>query len=228
MIKINPYIIIDFETGGFKAYTNAATEIACLCITGDTLQEIGRYESYIQPYLYEYEQKALDYTGITLDKLKNHGKPLEIVVKELAAKFDEWKKQTSNSHTKKPILVGHNVKFDIPFLQQIFKEAKIDLSKYLDGDLDFNKNFQPQYFDTLTLGKLTWGNDETMTHYKLSDCVEKAGIGIADAHKAMNDVEATKDLLICYANRIRNNSNIGSTNVESETIRFRNHFRLQF
>lgn len=223
--KINPYIVIDFETGGLKGSKHAATEIACLCITGDTLQEIGRYESYIKPYLYEYDQKALDFTGITFDKLNNLGKPLEQVVKEVASLFKEWRDKTSNTHTKKPILVGHNPKFDIPFLQQIFKEGKEDLSRLLEGDDDFHGHFYPTYIDTIHLSKLTWGADETMTSFKLTNCIEKSGLSINDAHKAINDVEATKELLIKFVNRLRSNSGDGEA---GSKIRMRDHFHFQF
>lgn len=224
MHKINPYIIFDFETGGLKGQKNAATEIAMLCIDGNTLMEVGRYESYIKPYLgYDYDQKALDFTGITLDLLENKGKPLQQVVKEMMVCIKEWHNKTSATHTKKPILIGHNPKFDVVFLQQIFKEAKEDMRTYFDGDEDFYGKYQPSLIDTIQLSKLAYGNDETMTSYNLTACVTKVGQSLPDAHKAINDVIATKELLIEYVNRLR--SNVGG--VAGEKIRFRNSFRFK-
>lgn len=221
--KINPYIIFDFETGGLKGQKNPATEIAMLCITGDTLMEVGRYEAYIQPYLgYEYDQKALDFTGNSLEKLTKLGKPLEQVVKEIVTVVKDWHNKTSATHTKKPILVGHNPKFDIVFLQQIFKEAKLDMRTYFDGDEDFYGKYQASIIDTIWLSKLAFGGDETMTSYNLTSCVQKVGQSNFDAHKAMNDVIATKELLIAYVNRLRSNSSEGTGK-----IRLRDNFQFQ-
>ena len=223
--KINPYIILDFETGGLKGSKNPITEIGAICITGDTLMEVGRYESYVQPYLgYEYDPKALQFTGTTLEKLSQQGKPLEVVVKEFAALVKEWHNKTSGTHTKKPIIVGHNLgKFDKNFLQQIFVETKIDLRPLFEGEDNFYGKYEPMYIDTILLSKLAFGGDETMTSYNLTACVNKVGQSLADAHKAINDVIATKEMLIEYVNRLRSNVSSGT----SEKIRFRNNFRFQ-
>lgn len=224
--KINPFIIIDFETGGLKSKINPATEVAMLCLDGITLQEVGRYESYIQPYLYEYDQKTLDYTNITMEKLKNEGKPLQQVGNEMMENLKDWYSKTTNSYTKKPILVGHNVNFDIGFLQQIFKETKNDIRKYLDGNDDFFGNYLPSYLDTMSLSKMAFGDDDNFTSYKLTNCVVKAGLSITDAHKAMNDVIATKELFINFVNRMRS----VNTQLEGQSgkkIRFRENYQFQ-
>lgn len=221
--KINPLVVLDFETGGLNGSKNAVTEVAMLCVAGDSLLEVGRYQSYIQPYLYEYDQKALDFTGTTLEKLHNEGKPLHIVGQEMFDAVQDWYKRTTNTYTKKPTIVGHNITFDIAFLQQIGKECKIDWSKVFDGGPDFWGKWQPEYINTLNIGKLTWGNDEQMNSYKLSNCIQKAEVSIADAHSAMDDVIATKELLISYVNRLRNNSGSGP----QQKIRVREAFHFQ-
>jgi DNA polymerase III epsilon subunit-like protein len=175
MSKINPYIIFDFETGGLDCTKNAATEIALLCVDGATFKEIGRYESYIHPYIAEYDPKALQYTNITMDMLVAEGKQLDVVFKEVAMFFKEMKEKTSNSHTKKPILVGHNAQFDIGFLQACFKASKLDLSTLVDGAKNFFGQYQPNYIDTVTLSKLAWGQQEDR-RYNLASCVETSGV----------------------------------------------------
>lgn len=222
--RVNPFIVLDYETGGLIAAKNAITEIAMIGVSGETLQEVGRYESYVYPYLYEYDQKALDYTGITMDKLYDKGKDLKTVVVEMAEKFDEWYKKTSNSRYKKPILVGHNITFDIGFIQQTFKDCKIDLSKYIAGEKDFFGNFFPTFIDTIHISKLALGHDDTMTSYKLTNCCMKMGVDLTDAHKAMNDVEATKELLIKYVNKLRSVGGDESVN----KIRLRDHHHFQY
>lgn len=224
--KINPYIVLDFETGGLEGSKNPVTEIAMLCVSGVDLMEIGRYSSYYKPYIgYEYDKKALEYTNITLDKLENEGKEMKVVMEEVTTLIKEWHSKTSNTHTKKPILVGHNIQFDISFLQQCFKESKLDISKYLDGKLDFHGKYYPNYIDTMTLSKLAFGGDESFTSFKLGNCIQKAGQSLVDAHKAINDVIGTKELLIHFVNKLRSS---GGVMKNEEKISFREKFRLQF
>lgn len=233
MSKINPYIILDFETGGLDCTKNAVTEVGMLCVDGGTFKEIGRYESYISPYIAEYNQQALDFTGITLDLLNQKGKPLKQVVTEMSEFFKEMKEKTSNSHTKKPILVGHNLGFDIGFLQAIFREVKMDLSTLVDGTKDYYNNYRPLYIDTIVMSKLTWGNDEMMSNYKLGTCVEKSGGSLNDGHKAINDVIATKELLITFVNKLRSQPvTVGTFNPDDsgkeDLVRVRNDFKFEY
>lgn len=225
MGKVNPFIVIDFETGGLQGNKNPITEVAMLCVDGHTMEEIGRYDSYVKPYLgYEYDPKALDYTNLTLEKLTKEGKDLEVVVREIVEKVKEWHQKTTNTHTKKPILVGHNVQFDISFLQQIFKETKNDLSKYFNGKLDFFGKFYPDYQDTQTLAKFAYGWDDNFNSFKLGNCIQRAGQTLTDAHKAINDVIGTKELLIHFVNKLREEGDIKGSN----KVRFREKFRFQF
>ena len=211
MPKVNPFIIFDFETGGLDSKKHAATEIAMLCIDGSTLEEVGRYESYFLPYLKEYDKAALDYTGITMEKLKREGKLLKDVVKEIVAWVKEMRaKLDCTSYTKKPVLVGHNVVFDLSFLQSIFKDAKLDPTTLFDGKKDYYNNYQYNTVDTIAESKKAWGDDDVMNSFNLTACVNKAGLEIVEAHKAMNDVVATKELLLVLINRMRNSSGKGS------------------
>jgi len=221
----NPYIILDFETGGFNASKNAVTQIGMLCIDGETLQEVGRYESYIKPYNYQYDKAALDFTGLSLDFLENKGKELKEVAREVFELIKEWHQKTSKTYTKKPILVGHNLKFDVPFMQQIAKETKNDLSKLLEGQLDFYGNFYPGYIDTMYLAKLSHGNDISFPSYTLGNCCSKMGVELVNAHNAINDVIGTKELLISYVNRLRN-INTGEGVQEKIRVRDKFHFKI--
>lgn len=225
--KNNPYLVIDFETGGFDCRRCAVTEIAVKILSGDTLKELGRYEAYIKPYgAYEYDQEALDFTGITLEKLDREGKELSVVIKELCQVIDEAREKdgTKSSHNKKPIMVGQNIQFDKGFCHQMFKETKTDLKKYFSGEIDFFGNFHPESIDSIHLAKLTFGNDEMVTSYKLTLICGKLGIDIVDAHKAMNDVDATGNVLSSLTSRLRS----GETGTNSDKIRVRNDFHFEY
>lgn len=225
MSKVNPFIILDFETGGLKGSLNAITEIAMLCVDGESLMEVGRYESYVTPYIgYEYDEKALTCTGLTLEKLLQQGKPLKQVGDEVISVMKEWYEKTTNNFRKKPILVGHNIKFDISFLQQLFKETKNDIGKYLEGDLDFFGHYLPTYLDTIHLGKLSWGNQKDFSSYTLTNCIQKANLDLIDSHKAMNDVIGTKELLIWYVNKLRSQEEI----LTKDKVRVRESFQFKY
>ena len=214
-------IVIDCETGGLLCRKNPITQIALQSFRLDTLEVISRYDSFIQPYNnLLLEDAAMKYTGITLGQLEN-GKLIQKVVEDLSIEFT--KANTANSYTKKPILVGHNIPFDIGFICYAFNYCKVDISKYLDCKEDAWGNKQPVYQDTMWLSRNKWANDPKMTKFNLGACCEKAGIELTDAHAAQNDVTATKSLFIYHLNHLRSGV---STTQESEESRFRLKFQF--
>lgn len=225
MARVPTLIIFDFETGGLDATKAACTEIALQCIDGETLREVGRYTSYIAPYVAEYTQVALDYTGITIEKLNTEGKPIQQVGKEIFEWVKEMRQLTdTSSYTKKPVMVGHNVIFDIGFMQQLAKESKCDILSQFDSKKSYHGEI-PIYLDTVVLSKLAWGNDETQTSFNLGSCLGRIGSEVHDAHKAINDVISTKDLLCYFINKMRSESI--TQNKESE-IRLRDQIKFEF
>lgn len=225
LIKTAPYIIFDFETGGFSANKNPMTELAALSIYGDTLETITQFEGMATYYddTLEYDQQALNATHISHEMIAK-GEPLKDIVNRFCKFCTDSTVHSGAKH--KPILVGHNPKFDIPFLQQIFFKCKKDMSKFLAGREDFYGNFQPDYIDTIREAQMLWGNDETMTAHKLIDCINKAGLELVDAHRAMNDVVATKDLLVYFINHTRNTGGEGAKVIQMEQKTFRKAFKF--
>lgn len=224
-VKTPPFFITDFETGGFSSRENAITEFAAIVLDGDTLEELGRYEAIVAPYDDNllYDPKALEATKISMSMIQS-GVPFKTFMKELKAFI---KRTTIHSGAKyKPIITGHNIPFDINFFQQIFEKDKSKIQDYFACNEDHFGNQYPKYIDSLTLAYLTWGNDPTMISHKLTDCVHKIGEEIVNAHRAMNDVEATATLVINYVKRMREQSqNTESVAVESAP-RFRTEFKF--
>src|SRR5574343_367848 len=113
MSKVGGYLVFDFETGGFDCQKHAATEIGLIFLDGITLQEVGRFETYIKPYIKEYTQEALTFTGLSLELLSTKGEDIKVVGQRLQDWLKEMRAKTgTTSYTKKPTLVGHNVIFD--------------------------------------------------------------------------------------------------------------------
>ena len=113
------------------------------------------------------------------------------------------------------VSVGHNIPFDHGFLDVAFQLNGDTIWKYLLNN----------YIDTFPLAKLCWGvnGDEKMN---LTACTERATIKLNDAHGAMNDVEATADLLRFYMKKLR--SNKGAASVEEEVKRARGQKFFEF
>lgn len=223
--KIQSAICIDCETGGLSALKNPMCSIAMISFGLYDGKELGRYESYIKPYGdLSYEEKAMQYTGITYAKL-NTGKTIKEVVTDLCEQFSL---ANPFGHTKKPILVGHNIMFDIQFITYAFNLCRVDISKYLDCKEDALGNPYPSYFDTMWLSRMKWGGDESMIKYNLDACCTKANVSLTDAHDAMNDVVATKDLFIHFMNGLRTSGNDLQQGNEGDIIKHRVRKHFQF
>lgn len=213
----NSFIIFDFETGGLDSKKNPITEIGLISIEGGiSLKKISSYQKMIAPYDEKliYDEKALKITGITMEMIEEDGEKIETVALEILKEFEK-----ANIHQGKtgllPILVGHNVQFDIDFLMHLMywglKKTKLDyqieLEKVLHGRRDFHGNFQPTYIDTWTYLKSWFQGEQELTDYKLSTLISKLGLDINNAHRAMNDVIPTVEALKIILNTLRNGYN---------------------
>ncbi len=201
--KLNNFVVLDCETGGLDrknqehARVVPMTEIAAIGVSADNFQEFGRYVSKLKgQYVGEdyvgyrpeliYQEQALKFTGVTIAKLEREGKSVKEVVEGLIEIFVMTK---TGSHLHKPVIVGHNVTYDIPFIQDIFDFDKKDLSKYLSGWRDHTGTFHPHFLDTMWMSRQKW-NEEGMKH-NLGALCERLGVDLFDAHGALADTVAT-------------------------------------
>jgi DNA polymerase III epsilon subunit-like protein len=206
--KINPLIVIDFETGGLSNLVNPVTEVGMMLINGATLESVVAYDNLVRPYDDKliYDPIAAKVTGITKEMCQRDGVRLAQVVDDMILVIEEA--QTLSRKTAKPIFVAHNWPFDRGFLMNIFHRAGKDLSKLVDGGIDHTGTFVPTALDTLDLAKQCWADicDKT-TKFKLGVCCQRAGIDYTDGHRAMSDVVPTGDLIKYFMTRLRSGSN---------------------
>lgn len=230
-MKISSYIIFDFENGGINRKepwktpdTYAVTELAMLSIKGDTLEEITRMNMLVKPD-YEpgllYSEEAEKLTGITKQLLVKEGVDYHTEFKEEVLRV--LQDSLLYSHYHKSVLVGQNVFFDEKILMKLFKDWKVDPSKYLKGEKDYYGNFRPVVIDTIELAKMAFGNDETIPNFQLGTIVEFFDQQISDGHRAINDVIPTKDVLVECIKRLRR---VGSGQEEEEKYRSRTGFQF--
>lgn len=223
---INNYVITDFETSGLSCQKNAAVEFACVVLSGRNYEQILAYDNIIKPYdeKLTYDQAAINIHGLTKEICQRDG----VTLQQLADDIELVCKEAAQgcSPYAKPVLVGHNILFDVPFFCDILARGKKDISKLLDGANDRYGNFVPNVIDTEQLCKNAEGftNDASL-RFKLGLCCTRFGIQLIDAHRAMNDVMATKELFVQLMTRLRSEG--GAVLAENgEVDSFRKKFQI--
>ncbi len=183
-------VVIDVETGGFNAETDALLEIAAVMIDIDTdgaLRRGATHNYHVKPFEgAKIEAAALQVNGI------DPFHPLRPALPEhdaLQRIFREVRHAMKAYECRRAILVGHNAAFDLGFLNATVKRA----------DLKRNPFHPFSCFDTATLGGAALG--QTV----LAKAAMVAGLqwDKASAHSAHYDAERTADLFCLVCNRLR-------------------------
>ena len=181
-------VVVDVETGGFNAATDALLEIAACIIEMNAegrLHPGDMIMRHVEPFEgANLEPAALEFNGIRPDN------PLRLAVPEkdgLRDVFQPVRRHLRETGCKRAILVGHNPTFDLSFLNAAVKRT------------DYKRNpFHPfSSFDTATLGGLAYG--QTV----LARAVQAAGLewDQSEAHSARYDTERTAELFCTVVNR---------------------------
>jgi len=182
-------LYIDTETTGTDPQVNDIIQIAFIIETDNKIN--GKWDFKCSPLKQKnISQEALDIQGLTFQDVINRPPP-SIAYKELIKVFDRYINKFDKAD--KFTVIGHNVKFDISFLQQFFiSNGNHFLYSYI--------NYFP--IDTLFLANyLKYHNILNTDNLKLATLCDYFKISL-DAHDAMNDIIATRDLLIKMNNLI--------------------------
>jgi ribonuclease T len=183
-------VVVDVETGGFHAATDALLEIAAVLIdiTADgTLVRGATHSFHVQPYAgARLDPAALVVNGI------DPFHPLRPALPErdaLQRVFREVRHALHAHGCTRAILVGHNAAFDLGFLNAVVTRAELKRNP-----------FHPfSCFDTATLAGAALG--QTV----LAKAVTVAGFSwdAGSAHSAAYDAERTADVFCYVCNRLR-------------------------
>ena len=177
-------VVVDVETAGFNAQTDALLEIACIPIL---LNEQGMFypgeaqNAHIEPFEgANLEPSALAFTGI------DPNNPMRKLIAEdektaLRRIFKGLKEVRKVEECRQCVLIGHNAHFDLAFLNAAVLRTN---SKNL------NPFHQFSVFDTVTLSALAFG--QTV----LARACKAAGLEFdgSDAHSALYDTQKTAEL----------------------------------
>lgn len=180
-------VIIDVETGGFNAHTDALLEIAAITLSVDAEGNLIKQNSY-HYHITPFEGANLEEASLAITGIDPHH-PFRFSIAEdeaLKQLFKEIRKEQKAANCQKSILVGHNATFDLGFLKAATLRNKL------------KKNpFHPfSTFDTATLSGLAFG--QTV----LSKACQAAGLDFdsSKAHSALYDAQITADLFCHIVN----------------------------
>lgn len=180
-------VVVDLETGGFNAATDAVLEIAACILAMDDFGRIKIAETIsvdVAPFDgANIDPRALEFTGIDLDDPDREPLPEKEALRRISQPVRKAVRETG---CQRAILVGHNPAFDLGFMNAAIERT------------DFKRSpFHPfSSFDTATLGGLAFG--QTV----LARAVEAAGIewNAAAAHSAEYDATKTAELFCKIVN----------------------------
>ncbi len=183
-------VVVDVETGGFNATTDALLEVAAVLLTLGPDGLLTRGETirvHVEPFPgSNIEPEALEITGI------DPSHPLRPALPEkeaLMRVFREVRRAVRDTECNRAVLVGHNASFDLGFINAAVARNEIKRNP-----------FHPfSCFDTATLGGVAFG--QTV----LARAIDAAGIDwdASQAHSAAYDAEKTADLFCLIVNKFR-------------------------
>lgn len=186
-------VVVDVETGGFNAATDALLEIGAVLLAIDADGELVPGETlryHVNPFPgANLDPASLQVTGIDPDH------PLRQAIDEADALrdfFGHVRKEVKAHGCKRAVLVGHNAFFDLQFINAAVERTGVKRNP-----------FHPfSSFDTVTLAGVTFG--QTV----LGRAVAAAGFEWDDdqAHSALYDATMTARLFCECVKRIRNSS----------------------
>jgi len=180
-------VVVDVETGGFNAATDALLQIAAVIIDIDDSGLLRRgptYSYHVKPF----EGANLEPASLQVNKI-DPWHPLRPAIDErdaLQRIFKEVRASIRAANCRRAILVGHNAWFDLGFLNAAVARAGVKRNP-----------FHPfSSFDTATLAGAAFG--QTV----LAKAATLAGLGWdgSAAHSATYDAEQTAELFCQVCN----------------------------
>ena len=183
-------VVVDVETGGFNASTDALLELAAVLLKFDDSGKLCREETF-RYHVKPFEGANMDPASLAVNGI-DPDHPLRPAIEErdaLQRVFREVRRAIREAGCTRAILVGHNSAFDLGFLNEAIERCAIKRNP-----------FHPfSSFDTATLCGVAFG--QTV----LARAVTAAGFewDEASAHSAAYDAQITADLFCEIVNRFK-------------------------
>lgn len=162
-LQSSTYVIFDVETTGLSVVNNEIIELAGVKMTNGEV--IDRFSTFIKPST-TIPANITNLTGITNDMVSD--------APALSEKLPEFL-----TFIEDTVLVAHNAKFDMGFLQSACKQ------------LGLEKVNNP-VLDTLELARYLY---PTQKNHRLNTLTDKFKVSLDNHHRAVDDSEATGHVL---------------------------------
>ncbi|MGX2974292.1 ribonuclease T [Ursidibacter arcticus] len=183
-------VVIDVETAGLNAQTDALLEIAAITLKMDEqgyLQLDEKFHCHIQPFEgANINPESLKVNGIDIDNPERGAIPEIIAIPEM---FKMIRKAVKDNGCQRAVIVAHNATFDQAFLQAAVKRinAKRD-------------PFHPfAMFDTATLAGFMYGQTVLVKACQMAQIPFDG----KQAHSALYDTERTAELFCTMVNKLK-------------------------
>ena len=181
-------VIVDVETGGVNAQTDALLEIAAVIVRMDWQGDL-RPASTLAHHVQPFPGARLDPASMAVNGIDpDHPFRFAVIERDaLEEIFREVRRELRETGCTRAILVGHNAFFDLAFLNAAAGRAKVKRNP-----------FHPfSSFDTVSLAGLAYG--QTV----LARALQAAHLhwNEREAHSAIYDAERTAELFCLIVNR---------------------------
>ncbi|BEU03342.1 ribonuclease T [Agarivorans sp. OAG1] len=184
-------VVIDIETAGFNAKTDALLEIAACLLSFNEQGELYVLESLqfnVEPFEgANLEQAALEFTGIDPNNPLRGAVSEDFALKEM---FKPIRKALKAHGCNRAVMVAHNAAFDMGFFNAAVERCNIKRNP-----------FHPFVsFDTTSISALALG--QTV----LAKACKEAGLEFnnEEAHSALYDAQKTAELFCLIVNKWKN------------------------
>jgi ribonuclease T len=183
-------VVVDVETGGFNARTDALLEIAAVPIEMRADGSLARGET-VRYHVQPFEGANLEAASLAVNGIDPYH-PLRPAIPEsdaLQRIFQQVRNAVRAAECTRAVLVGHNAFFDLNFLNAAVERTQIKRNP-----------FHPfSSFDTATLGGVAYGQTVLMR------ATLAAGFDwdASAAHSAGYDAERTADLFCAVCNQFQ-------------------------
>jgi ribonuclease T len=180
-------VVVDVETGGFNAATDALLEIAAVIVTWDEARGWHRAET-VAHHVKPFEGARLEESALRFNKIDPYH-PFRLAVAErdaLSDIFARVREVVQAQGCTRAILVGHNPAFDLGFVKAAVERCRLKRNPFHAFST----------FDTASLAGVAFG--QTV----LSRAVAAAQLDWReeDAHSAIYDAEKTAELFCAIVN----------------------------
>ncbi|NMM92864.1 3'-5' exonuclease [Bifidobacterium oedipodis] len=164
------YVALDLETTGLNPSSSAITEIGAVRVRGGRI--IDRFQQLINP-LRPIPSRITALTGITNEMVAGLD-PID----EVFPRFLSWIAEpgAENERTAGEPIVGHNVSFDLRFLN--YNAQRIAGVDFACVD-----------YDTMQISRTLFPD---CRHHKLVDLIQRFGIADTEEHRALSDAIQTQ------------------------------------